>query len=177
MANIIILATSNVAQDGLIITDSTDWTSLGVPRGTITSLTVSLYEAMVHTAPAYSAYTLSASELLSFVTDGTVEIPFLSLAGVIYLEDSWWEAVASGNSGAYISNYAGFGVYASITYAVFNQVNWIHAPEEIKFNAERYAISVFFLEGLGNLDTTNVNSRDVKFQKRLISLQKMLLNI
>jgi hypothetical protein len=175
MANIIIYATSNVSQDSLICTDQTDWTSLGVPRSTLTSLVLNLYETSLVT-PEYQ-YTLSGTELSAFIADGIVEIPFLSSAGTIYIEDAWWNAVLTGNSGAYVSNYSGFGIYASITYAVFNQVNGLHVPEEIKFDAEKYATSVFFLEGLVNLDTTNVNSRGVKFQKRLISLQKMLLNI
>lgn len=175
MANIIIYATSNVAQDGLIIEDKTDWTLLGVSRSVLTSLVLNIYGTSLVT-PEYT-YTLSAGELSDFVTDGSVEIPFLSSAGIVYIDDAWWSAVLTGNSGAYVSNYSGFGIYASITYAVFNQINGLHVPEEIKFNAEKYATSVFFLEGLGNLDTTNVNSRGIKFQKRLISLQKMLLNI
>lgn len=175
MANIVIFATSNVAQNALNITDQTDWTSLGVPRSTLTSLVLNIYGSSLVT-PEYQ-YTLSPTELSSFVTDGYVSIPFLNSAGTVYIDDAWWNAVLTGNSGAYVSNYSGFGIYASITYAVFNQVNGLHVPEEIKFNAEKYATSVFFLEGLGNLDTTNVNSRGVKFQKRLISLQKMLLNI
>lgn len=175
MANILIYATSNVAQDGLIVEDLTDWTALGVPRSTLSSLVLNLYSTSLAT-PTYQ-YALSASELASFVTDGIVEIAFIDAAGVLYLEDYWWSAVLTGNSSAYISNYSGFGIYASITYAVFNQINGLHVPEEIKYDAEKYATSVFFLEGLGNLDTTNVNSRGIKFQKRLISLQKMLLNI
>lgn len=175
MSNIIIYATSNVAQDALNIEDQTDWTALGVPRSVLTSLVLNLYETSLVT-PAYQ-YTLSGTELAAFVAYGAIEIPFLSSAGIIYIEDAWWNAVLTGNTGAYVSNYSGFGIYASITYAVFNQVNGLHVPEEIKFDAEKYATSVFFLEGLGNLDTTNVNSRGIKFQKRLISLQKMLLNI
>lgn len=175
MANIVIFATSNVAQNALNITDQTDWTSLGVPRSTLTSLVLNIYGSSLVT-PEYQ-YTLSPIELFSFVADGYVSIPFLNSAGTVYIDDAWWNAVLTGNSGAYVSNYSGFGIYASIAYAVFNQVNGLHVPEEIKFNAEKYATSVFFLEGLGNLDTTNVNSRGVKFQKRLISLQKMLLNI
>lgn len=175
MSNILIYATSNVAQDALDITDQTDWASLGVPRSTLSSLVLNLYDTSLVT-PEYQ-YTLSGTELSAFVTDGFVSIPFLSSAGIIYIEDAWWNAVLTGNSGAYVSNYSGFGIYASITYAVFNQINGLHVPEEVKFDAEKYATSVFFLEGLGNLDTTNVNSRGIKFQKRLISLQKMLLNI
>lgn len=175
MAAIVVNITSTVDQTGINITDQTDWTSLGVPRSTLTSLVLTLYETSLVT-PVYT-YTLSAGELSSFVTDGVVEISFLDATGTIYLDDSWWSGVLSGNTGAYVSNYSGFGIYASITYGVYSQVNSLHTPEDIKFNAEKYAIMVMFLEGLKYLDTTNVNSRGVKFQKRLISLQKMLLNI
>jgi len=173
--NIVIYATSNESQDSVIITDQTVWADLGESRSVLTSVVLSLYgESLV--TPEYQ-YTLSAGELSTFVSTGVVEVPFLSIAGTIYIEDAWWTAKATGNLSAYISNYSGFGIYASITYAVFNQVNGLHVPQEIKFDAEKYATSVFFLEGLRNLDTTNVNARGIKFQKRLISLQKMLLNI
>lgn len=175
MASIVVNISSTVDQTAVTIADGTDWTALGVPRSTLTSLVLTLYGTSLIT-PLYT-YTLSAGELAAFVADGVVEIAFLDAAGTIYIEDSWWSGVLSGNTGAYVSNYSGFGIYASITYAVYSQVNSLHTPQEIKFNVEKYAIMVMFLEGMKYLDTTNVNSRGVKFQKRLISLQKMLLNI
>ena len=175
MANIIIYATSNSDQTGVVVTDKTDWTLLGVPRTTLTTIRLDLFGASLET-PEYT-YTLTSAERLTYVTDGVVEIPFISLSGAINVADGWWTLYMDGNSGAYVSNYSGFGIYADITFAVFSQINGLHSPEENKYDAEKYCKYAMYLKGLGFLDTTNVNSRDIKFTKRLRSLQKMLLPI
>jgi len=175
MTAIAIFATSNSKQTGVEITDLTDWTALGVPRSVLTSVSVELYGTSLVTPE--STYALTAPELATYVADGFVEILFTSLAGSINVSDGWWTVRVTGNSSAYISNYSGFGIYSDITYGVWSLINSLHTPQEVKYDAESYAIPAIFLKGLGYLDTTNVNSRDVKFQKRLLSLQKMLLNI
>lgn len=175
MSNIVLNATSNAGQTGVILTDQTDWASLGVSRSVLTSITVDLYGASLVTP--VSSYTLTAPELATFISDGVIELTFLSLYGAIYVNDGWWSIKTSSNSGAYVSNYSGFGIYASASFAVYSQINSLHVPEDIKYNAEKYCIMAMWLEGLKYLDTTNVNSRGVKFVKRLVSLQKMMLNI
>lgn len=175
MAAITIYATSNSKQSGVEITDLTDWTALGVPRSTLTAISVELYGTSLVTPS--STYILTAPEIAAFVDDGFVEISFTSLAGAINVSDGWWTVRVLGNSSDYISNYSGFGIYSDITYGVWSLINSLHTPQNVKYDAEKYAIPAIFLKGLGYLDTTNVNSRDIKFQKRLLSLQKMLLNI
>ncbi len=175
MANIVIYATSNSDQTGVVLTDKTDWTALGVPRTTLTIIRLDLFGQSLVT-PKYT-YTLSSAERLTYVNSGKVEILFLSLSGSINISDGWWSLYVNGNAGAYTSNYSGFGIYADITYAVFSQINSLHTPEETKYNAEKFCRYAIYLKGLGYLDTTNVNSRDIKFTKRLLSLQKMLLPI
>lgn len=175
MAQISIFCTSNTKQTGVVITDTTDWTALGVPRSTLSGISLQLFGASLVTPEA--TYNLTAGQEATYIADGVVEILFTDLAGAVMLNDGWWTIKMSSNSGGYVSNYSGFGIYADITYAVWSLINSIHAPEEIKYDAERYCINAMFLKGLGYLDTTDVNSREVKFTKRLVSLQKMNLNI
>lgn len=175
MSQINIFCTSNTKQTGVVVTDTTDWTALGVPRSTLSGISLQLFGSSLVTPEA--TYNLTAGEEATYIADGVVEILFTDLAGAVMLNDGWWTIKMSANSGGYVSNYSGFGIYADITYAVWSLINSIHAPEEIKYDAERYCINAIFLKGLGYLDTTDVNSREVKFTKRLVSLQKMNLNI
>ena len=172
MSDLIILVSSNASQTGVVITDETDWGSIGGSRNSLNSVIVNLYGTSLVTPS--SSYALTELELDTFITTGSVEVSFLNLAGVLYIADGWWSLNITANSLAYVSNYAGFGIYASITFAVFSQINSLHVPEEVKYTAEKYCIYAMWLEGLKFLDTTNINSRGVKFAKRLLSLQKML---
>lgn len=174
--NIVINCTSNTRQNGVVISDETYWGSInGGSLSGLTQIIVNLYGASLVT-PTYS-YQLSSVEEATYIETGTVEISFAELAGSEYIDDGWWSIQITSNSDFYISNYSGFGIYASITFAVYSKINYLHVPEDIKYDAERYCLYVMWLEGLKFLDTTNVNSRQVKFTKRLLSLQKMLLNI
>ena len=174
MAQTVIYTTSNSTQDGIIITDQTDWTQLGQTISVLSGISISLYD---DTLSLVTTYSLSNTEETEYNANGTVEIPFINIVNNTFLEDAWWTIQMSSNSGAYISNYSSFGIYADITYIVFSQINNLHVPEDIKFNAEKYCIPAIFLKGLGYLDTTNIVSREVKFNKRLIALQKMTANI
>lgn len=175
MAQTLIYVTSNSDQSGIIITDQTDWVSLGVPRSTLSGISISLYDITLVTPT--TTYILSNTEETNYKANGVIEIPFLSIVGLSFLADGWWNIKMSSNIGTYVSNYSGFGIYADITYVVFDQINSLHTPEEIKYSAEKFCIPAIFLKGLGYLDTTNVLSREIKFNKRLIALQKMTLNI
>lgn len=173
--NIVIYATSNADQTGLNITDQTDWTSVGGAITDLTTITINIYGQSLAT-PEYT-YQLSSAERLSYVTNGTIELSFLTIAGVLNLNDAWWSCQITANSENYVSNYSGFGIYGDITFAVFSQVNDLYVPADTKYTAERYCMPAIILKGLGFLDTTNINSRDVKFTKNLLSLQKMLLRV
>lgn len=175
MSDIVIYCTSNSAQTGVVITDKTDWGSVGGSLESLSDIILSIYSASLVT-PAYQ-YQLTLAEADEYVTTGTIEILFTAIYGASYLNDGWWTAKITANSGDYVSNFSGFGLYSNITFAVFNQINGLHVPEQIKYDAEKYCIYAMWLEGLKFLDTTNVNSREIKFNKRLLSLQKMLLRI
>lgn len=176
MATIKIFASSNSNQTGIILYDQTDWVALGVSRSVLDNIIISIYGVSLVT-PAYTAYTMTELQKTTFKTSGEVEILFTSLIGSININDGWWTVRVSANTGVYVSNYAGFGIYADITYAVWSEINGLHVPEEDKFSSEKYCRYAIFLKGLGYLDTTSVSSREVKFNKRLRALQKMLLNI
>ena len=175
MAQTLIYATSNANQSGVIITDQTDWTTLGVSRSTLSGISISIYAESLVT-PEYT-YNFTVQNEADYIANGTIELLFSDIVGVVNLQDGWWTIKMSSNSGGYVSNFAGFGIYGDITYAVWSDINGLHSPEEAKYIAERYCLEAIYLKGLGYLDTTNVNSRAIKFQKRLIALQKMLLKI
>jgi len=175
MSDLIIFCSSNSKQTGVTIQDKTDWDLVGGSPSSLTNIIVNLYGTSL-TSPV-SSYRLSSAEELLFVETGEVDVVFKNLNGITYLDDGWWTINITTNSGANSSNYAGFGVWANIKYAVFSEINSLHSPEDIKYNAERYCLLSTWLQGLQYLDTTNINSRGIKFMKRLVSLQKMLLKI
>lgn len=174
MSDLIIHTTANTSQTGVIITDKTDWVSIGTTIDTIENVSVKLYQTSLVTP--VKTFALNADQLASFKADGYVEISFLELYSTTYLADDWWTIKITANNGAHESNYSGFGIYADVTYDIFAQINNLHVPEEIKYNAEKFCIPAMWRQGLKFLDTTTVNSREIKFRKRLGSLQKMLLN-
>jgi len=175
MSNLVIFASSNATQTGVQINDQTNWVPIDSSRDSLTGLVVSLYST--DSVTPISTYRLTELELNTFIDTGTIEISFLKLNGNLYVEDGWYWVSINGNAGNLISNNSGFGIYAGITGAVFSQVNDLHVPEDIKYNAEKIIMPVLYLEGLKYLDTTSVNSRDTKFNKTLLSIQRMLLRI
>jgi len=175
MAQLIIYATSNAAQTGVVVYDQTDWDLVGGSIEDLTSIVIELYSASLVT-PEHT-YVLSPAQIEEYKANSEIEISFLELAGAININDGWWSLRMTASAGGYISNYSGFGIYADITYAVFSQINGMHVPEEIKYSAEKYCTYAIFLKGINYLDSTNVVSREIKFNKRLIALQKMLIRI
>jgi len=175
MAAIVITATTDPTQTSLIVEDRTDWTSIGDTIDSLTTITLNIYTTSLVT-PTYS-YELTQQERDAYVLDGTVTLTFLVVAGDLYLEDGFYNAELTANSETYVSNPYGFGIYADITYAVFSEINSIDTSDNLKMNAEKFCTYAMFLEGLKYLDTTSVNNRDIKFNKRLTALNKMLLNI
>lgn len=175
---IVITATTDATQTSLIVEDRTDWTSINDTINSITTLTLNIFTTSLVT-PTY-VYDFTQNEVNYYVANGTITLTFLTVAGDLYLNDGFYNVQLIGNIGEateYISNFYGFGIYVDITYAVFNEINSIDTADNLKMNAEKYCTYAMFLEGLKYLDTTSVNSRDIKFNKRLTSLNKMLLNI
>jgi hypothetical protein len=175
MSDLIIHATTNTSQTGVIITDKTDWDTMPTPLFGIDNMAVNLYQTSL-TTPV-KVHQLTSTELASFKANGFIELSFITLNSTIYLNDDWWTVKMTANGGYHESNFSGFGIYADITHAVFSQINNLHVPEEIKYTAEKYCIMAMWRQGLKFLDTTSVNAREIKFRKRLASLQKMLLNL
>lgn len=174
MATITVYATANSLQNGVIITDETDWGQIGGSISGMTNIIVGLYGS---SEIPLGEYELSSEEQSTYISTGSIEVLFQSLVNSDSINDGWWYIKVSSNAGAYVSGYTGFGIYSSITYAVFNQINGLHVPEENKYNIEMYCTMAMWIEGLRYLATSNVNSRGVKFTKRLYQLQKMLLKI
>ena len=56
----------------------------------------------------------------------------------------------------------------------FEQINSLHTPESISTTIENLFMKKLMLEGLEELDTSTIVSRDVKFKKRLSKLTKLL---
>lgn len=175
MSDIVIYATANSTQTGLQITDQTDWTSLGDTIASLTSISIGIYLGTSLT-PSYS-YSFTPEEVTEYVTNGTIELLFKDIASTTYIDDNWWSCKMTAVSETYVSNYSEFGTYGDITYNVFSLINDINTPEDIKYNAERYCQLAMFVNGLQWLDTSSVNERGTKFNKRLLSLQKMISSI
>lgn len=172
---IIIVAQTDASQTSLTITDKTAWTSTDYTIASLNSLVVNIYSSSL-IDPEY-IYTLSASELTYFKLNGTITLSFTQMFGNLYLSDGFYNARTTANSGEFISNFYGFGIYVDITYAVTNMINSLDSAESIKFDAEKYATQMMFLEGLKYLDTTTINNRDIKFNKRLKALNRVILDL
>ncbi len=138
----------------------------------ITSIDLNIYTTTLTTADA--TYTFTAGEVSTFVSTGTVTLTFEQIFGTEFIQDNWYITYLTGNSGDYVSNYDGFGVYTYVKTKVFEQVNSLHTPEFITQTMESLFLKKLWLEGLEELDNSTIVSRDVKFKKRLSALTKML---
>lgn len=118
-------------------------------------------------------YTLTALELAEFDSESSVTLTFESMFGDEFIQDNWYIVQAIGDDGDYVSNYDGFGVYTWVKTKTFEQINSLHTPESISANIENLFLKKIMLEGLEELDTSTVVSRDIKFKKRLSKLTKL----
>jgi len=174
MAAITVYATANSIQNGIIVTDETNWSQIGGSISDMTDIIISLYG---DSETSIGQYQLSSDERTTYITTGSIEVLFQSLVGNESINDGWYYIKVTSNSGSFVSGYSGFGIYSSIKYAVFSEIDGLHVPEDNKYNIERYCTMAMWIEGLAFLCTSNINSRGVKFTKRLYQLQKMLLKI
>ena len=165
MATITIQTTKSTDQRSITIT-SESYLDL------ITSADLSIFTTSLSTAVA--TYTLSAGEVSTFVSTGSVTLTFLQIFGTEFIQDNWYITYLDGNSGDYVSNYDGFGIYTYVKTKVYEQVNSLHTPEFTTSTMESLFLKKLFLEGLDYLDTSTIVSRDIKFKKRLSALTKML---
>lgn len=139
---------------------------------TVSELVLNFYTTSLTTP--IETYTLSSDELDALDALGEVEITFEAIFGDEYIQDNWYILQAIGNSGGFVSNYDGFGVYTWVKTKVYEQINSLHTPEIISTNIENLFLKKMLLEGIEELDNSTIVSRDIKFKKRLSILTKML---
>jgi len=140
---------------------------------TITELVLNFYNTSDLTTP-YETYTLTTPEVLEFDSNGEITLTFEDMFGDEYIQDNWYILQVIGDSGDFVSNYDGFGVYTWVKTKVYEQVNSLHTPEIISTNIENLFLKKILLEGIEELDNSTIVSRDIKFKKRLAILTKML---
>lgn len=138
----------------------------------ITSIVLNLYTTSADIA--YDTYTFTGEEVAEFVSNGTIDLDFLTMFDLEYLPDNWYDIQLVGNSGDYESNLDGFASYAYIEpYVYINNLNNLHTPDEYRGSIENIALQIMWLQGLKYLDTSTVNDRRVKSIKRLKGLIKL----
>ena len=140
--------------------------------GEIISITLNFYVG--NTDSVYDSYSLTESEVTSFVSNGTISLTFSAMFRSEYLPDGWYDIQLIGNMGDYESNSDGFPTYAHIQNLVYiNNLNNLHTPDEYVGSIEKLALQVMWLKGLEYLDTSTVNDRRIKCIKRLKGLLKL----
>ncbi len=140
--------------------------------GEIISITLNFYVG--NTDSVYDSYSLTESEVTSFVSNGTISLTFSTMFRSEYLPDGWYDVQLIGNTGDYESNLDGFPTYAHIQSLIYiNNLNNLHTPDEYVGSIERLALQVMWLKGLEYLDTSTVNDRRIKCIKRLKGLLKL----
>ena len=140
----------------------------------ITSITLNFYVG--NTDSVYDSYSLTESEVTSFVSTGTISLTFSTMFGSEYLPDGWYDVqlIGVGNTGDYESKLDGFPTYAHIQSLIYvNNLNNLHTPDEYVGSIEKLALQVMWLKGLEYLDTSTVNDRRIKCIKRLKGLLKL----
>jgi glyoxylate utilization-related uncharacterized protein len=167
MVDIHIEATLQNNQRSIKVTSTSNLT-------TITELVLNFYIKSYETYILYETYTLTVPELLEFDSNGEITLTFEDMFGDEYIQDNWYVLRAIGNSGDFVSNYDGFGVYTWVKTKVYEQINSLHTPEIISTNIENLFLKKMLLEGIEELDNSTIVSRETKFKKRLAILTKML---
>ena len=135
----------------------------------ITDITLNFYTA--DTTSPEDTYTLTAGEVSTFVSTGTISLSFLTMFGTDYISDNWYDVQMIGNNGDYISNLDGFASYSYLEPLIYiNQLNNLHTPDEYRGSIEAIALNIMWLQGLKYLDTSTVNDRRIKSLKRMKAL-------
>ncbi len=155
---------------------STDYKSITITSESyldlISSITLNFYTSSQ--TSVYDTYELSAAEISSFISNGTITLTFLTMFGTEYISDNWYDIQLIGNSGDYESNLDGFASYAYLEPLVYiNNLNNLHTPDEQRGSIENIALQIMWLQGLKYLDTSTVNDRRVKSLKRMKGLLKL----
>jgi len=160
-------------QRSITITDLTDWTSITGVRTGLTSIVISFFTT--DTSTSIEDYTFTASELSEYTQNGTIILTFETIFSTEFITDNWYIVQMDGNSGDYLSNYEGFGTYYYTKNLVYNKyINGLRTPEQYRDNMESIYMLSMYLKGLKQVDTSNINSSDIKFTKRLSHLTKMI---
>ena len=158
------------------VTRSTDQKSITVATtsniSAIAEMVLNFYTTSLTTP--YETYALTSLELSEFDSNSEITLTFESMFDEEFIPDNWYIVQAIGDDGDYISNYNGFGVYTWVKTKTFEQINSLHTPESISTTIENLFMKKLMLEGLEELDTSTIVSRDVKFKKRLSKLTKLL---
>lgn len=149
----------------IVVTDETDWTSLGDTIDSLTSITLNFYTTTL-LSTAYT-YEFNTNELDEYVALGTITLDFLDLFSREYALDNWYDVQMVANDGDYVSVYDGFGSDAYITPKVFENVNNLYTPEPYKKTIEPIAMQVIFLEGMKWLGVSSLTDRKIKWAQRL----------
>lgn len=155
---------------------STDYKSITITSESyldlISSITLNFYTSSQ--TSVYDTYELSAAEISSFISNGSITLTFLTMFGTEYISDNWYDIQMIGNSGDYESNLDGFASYAYLEPLVYiNNLNNLHTPDEQRGSIENIALQIMWLQGLKYLDTSTVNDRRVKSLKRMKGLLKL----
>lgn len=166
-----ILVTRSTNQKSITITDKTDWSTITGTIDSLVGIAVQIYTSDLDNAD--DTYTFTAEEESEYVANGTIELTFENMFGSIYISDAWYQLTMTATDNAYISNYDGFPVYVTIKNKVCENINDLRTPENSRSYLEGLYHQYMLLDTLDWLDISDAASRQIKFTKNLIALQKL----
>jgi hypothetical protein len=163
----------NISDDykAIIVTDQTDWSSLGVTIDVLTEVILYFYTS--NTTTADYTYEFTADNLVSYISNGNITLTFEDLFGREYALDNGYEVKMVANTEAYVSNFAFFGSDAYITNKVYENINNLRTPEVYRNGIEPLALQVMFLTSMRYLDRSTIIDRNIKWKRRLNALNKL----
>lgn len=168
---ILIKVTRSADQKSITVTDTTDWS---IVTGTIDSLTDIILNFYTNDLETPSdSYTMTSEEEDEYTANGTISLTFLTMFSTEFIADDWYQVQMSATSGDYISNYYGFGVFISIKNTVYENIDDLYTPDRDKGHMESLYFQYMALNGLDWLDISEAANRQIKFERRLESLQKL----
>lgn len=163
MATTITIQTTRATDGKSITITSSDYLDY------ITSIVLNFYTTSSDSP--WDTYTLTGSEVSSFISAGEISLTFSTMFGTEYISDNWYDIQLIGNNGDYISNLDGFASYSYLEPLIYiNQLNNLHTPDEYRGSIEAIALNIMWLQGLKYLDTSTVNDRRIKSLKRMKAL-------